>query len=136
MVSGIRKTHASIVNLEMLIGLIAVMTSPVMMIAFNKYGYLFTFNIDIDHEWMIINALLLLFCEIVMNVASSLFEIFYHGIDLLQSWKELFNKRLIIFITYGHCAMGIMGMLYVCLLLLRAVFCKQYNILTCTYSPI
>ena len=80
MVSGIRKTHASIVNLEMLIGLIAVMTSPVMMIAFNKYGYLFTFNIDIDHEWMIINALLLLFCEIVMNVASSLFEIFYHGL--------------------------------------------------------
>ena len=111
------------------------MTSPVMMSTFDEYGYFFTFNIDIDHEWMIINTLLLLFCEIVMNVTSSLFEIFYHGIHLLQSWKELFDERFILFITYGHCAMGIMGMLYVCLSFLG--LCSVCNdILTCTYSPI
>lgn len=126
-------TYGCIINMEMLFELVGIFISPVMMYSFSKYGYLFIFN-------GAMNSIFLNFAvQILMEVPTDLLCIIYekriHKMDIIKIWHDIMTKRIFFFCLYGLCTMGILGMIYTCVLLPRALYCSDYNILTCVYSP-
>lgn len=127
-------TYGAIINLEMMLRLVAVLSSPVMMIVFTHYDYLFIFNVS--QKYMYVNCIALFICEVISQIVTSYYDISKRATDLSSSWDQLFNWRLTIFFTYGYWTMGILGMLYIMMVLPRAMFCDDPNdFLTCSYLP-
>jgi hypothetical protein len=134
-------THGCIVNIEMLFELIGIITSPFMMNAFAKYEYMFVFNGQMATSSKSIGNIVVvlsiqLLPELVTDIICSMYEVYRHRIDLLDIWNRMITREFIAFALYGIITMGIFGMIYTSLVLPRSAFCAEYNILTCSYSPV
>lgn len=103
-----------ILNIKMVIELSGIQISFAMMMFFVKFGLLFSFN-RANQENMIISLFLQIFFAIVINLLCSAYEIRHLEHDLLVSFQQLFKLPFILFITYGNCIMGLIGMIYVTL---------------------
>lgn len=127
-------THATILNVEMMYELVSIITSPFMMYSFMKYGYMFVFNGPMDH--MAISAFIQFVMELITDFVSIYYEVHYHQLDLYFTWKSMVTIKFITLSIYTFSMMGILGCIYTTLLLPRALYCNDMNILTCIYSPI
>lgn len=136
------ETYGCIINMEMLLELISIFMSPFMMGLFMKYEYMFSFNGVAAHAGSItvasifLNFVYQLLTEILTDVLCMNFEMKIHKINLAKTWKNIGTKKILLFCIYGMCTMGSLGMIYTTLILPRAAFCKENNILTCTYAPV
>lgn len=125
---------SDLLNTRMLIEFSGIFISFAMMMAFQGYGYLFTFNTT-PMKHGVFNLILQVLLEIVVNILCGLYEIRFLKNDLLVSWNNMITFPYVMFIIYGNCTMGLLGMIYVTLQLPRAAFCTANNIFTCSYSP-
>lgn len=131
--------HGAIIIMELLLEIVSIFISPIIMICFMKYKYMFNFNggsTETSLTIIFINFALQFIFEIPTDLLCMIFEIRNHKIELYQIWNKIGNKKTFIFAIYGMCTMGILGMLYLSLRLPRLIFCSSQDILDCTYSPI
>lgn len=130
--------YGSIISIEMMLELIGIFISPFMMLLFNRYDYMFNFNDKMENmiSVTIYSFFVQLLLEIPTDIICIIYEMRVHKIDLINIWKIIMTKKMIIFCIYGVCTMGILGMLYTTVRLPRFAYCSSNLITSCTYSPI
>jgi len=127
--------HTSIVTAEMIFEIVGIMISMPFAIFFAKQKYLLNFNTHMYPNGSIINnTLLQIIFEFVTDVLCILWEIKYEHLPLMDTWRQLREKRILLFCAYAICTMGILGMIYTSLRVPRAAFCSSENLCSCSYD--
>jgi hypothetical protein len=102
--------HATVMNVEMVMELVGIITAPFLMLFFQPYNLMFNwFGGDTGFQMFGV-MLIQLFTEIITDVICISFEV--KKFDIYGSWAKIRAFRFLAFLCYGYCAMGILGMIY------------------------
>lgn len=128
--------YASLLNIQIILEIVAIIISPIIMLAFRDYTFIFSWYSASNSSGfaMIIQITVFqLFCEFVTDIICILIESKFFNIQ--EAWIEIRSKKFIIFIIYGFCSMGVFGVIYTCMRLPRAVYCfSETDYCSCSYD--
>lgn len=128
--------HATVLNAEMIMELLSILTSPFMMYFFSDYGYLFSWY----GGFMSIGMLFITqFIQLLSEILTDMICVYYEcqRFPLFRVWNQARKFPFLVFLFYGFASMSILGMIYVCTLVPRSLFCSNsLSYYSCTFATV
>jgi hypothetical protein len=138
--------HAQIVNVEMLVELVGIVTGPAVMIFFRDAGAGFFFRFacpaaagaaPVSVAQMLALTAAQLAVEVPTDLACVWHEVARAGLPLVAAWRLQRTPAVLAFLCYGTLSMAVLGVVYCGMVLPRAGPCTDaLDLCSCAYPGV